>query len=368
MKSVRYFWFLVSSIALLPVLTACTGPALAEEESAIPAPPAAASDTPPIDTPARDSSIDLDAALEKLRNYDSRRNFQTTRIYDRRGNLLDEVYGEGRRTWVPLDEIPESLIQATIATEDKTFYVNSGIDPLAIGRAFLQNAEAGEIVSGGSTITQQLVRLIVFPYEQRLQQTMSRKVTESILATRLTKMWSKDKILETYLNEVYYGHRAYGVAAAAETYFGKPVSELTLAESALLAGLPQAPSRLDPHKNFEGARRRQADVLRLMVEAGYITQAEADAAYAEELTLKLPERTRLAPHFVDYVLHVLEEAYGRDRVRQGGLQVTTSLDLRYQRLAEEIARRHVAALREKHNLTNAAVVIMQPQTGQILAW
>ena len=159
-------------------------------------------------------------------------------------------------------------------------------------------------------------------------------------------MWSKDKILEFYLNEFYYGHQAYGVAAAAETYFDKPVSELTLAESALLAGLPQAPSRLDPHQNFEGAKQRQADVLRLMVETGYITQTEADAAYKEELTLKLPQRVRRARHFVDYVLQVLEKAYGRDTVRQGGLQVTTTLDLRYQQLAEEIARRHVEKMRD----------------------
>ncbi|MFQ5854806.1 MAG: transglycosylase domain-containing protein [Anaerolineae bacterium] len=367
MKSISRCWSIVGLLALLLVLTACSGPVTAQEGQF---------DVPPIslpvpglqtDTPGLVSDPDSASALARLQNYDSRRTFQTTRIYDRRGKLLDEVYGEGRRTWVPLDEIPEALKQATIATEDKTFYSNTGIDPLAIGRAFWQNVQAGAVVSGGSTITQQLVRLIVFPYEQRIQQTISRKVNESLLATRLTQMWSKDKILETYLNEIYYGHRAYGVAAAAETYFDKPVSELTLAESSLLAGLPQAPSRLDPHKNLEGAKQRQAQVLRLMVEAGYITQAEADAAYEEELTLKLPERVRQASHFVDYVLQVLEDAYGLDTVRQGGLRVTTTLDLRYQRLAEEIARRHVEKMRDKHNLTNASVIVMQPQTGQILA-
>ena len=367
MKPTCRFWSIAAPMALLLVLTACSGPAVAEGDR--PASPTASAPVPAGRTNGPDLApeINLDAALARLENYDSRRSFQTTRIYDRRGHLLDEIYGEGRRTWVPLDEIPETLKQATIATEDATFYSNPGIDPLAIGRAALQNAQAGEIVSGGSTITQQLVRLIVFPYPQRVQQTMSRKVAESILATRLTQLWSKDKILETYLNEIYYGHRAYGAAAAAETYFGKPVSELTLAESALLAGLPQAPSRLDPHQDLDAARQRQAQVLRLMVEAGYITQAEADAAHDEELALKQPERIRQAPHFADYVLQVLENAFGRDTLRQGGLQVTTTMDLRYQRLAEEIARRHVEALRDKHHLTNASVVVMQPQTGQILA-
>jgi len=366
-KSICRCWSILGPIALLWVLAACTGPMVMEEDQRGAASTPLPAQHAQRDAPDLEPEIDLSTTLTRLEHYDSRRSFQTTRIYDRRGNLLDEVYGEGQRTWVPLDAIPEALKQATIATEDATFYSNPGIDPLAMGRAFLQNAQAGEIVSGGSTITQQLVRLIVFPYEQRVRQTVSRKVAESILATRLTQMWSKDKILETYLNEIYYGHRAYGAAAAAETYFDKPVSDLTLAESALLAGLPQAPSRLDPHENLDRAKQRQRQVLRLMVEAGYITQDEANAAYDEELTLKLPQRIRQAPHFADYVLQVLEEAYGRDTLRQGGLQVTTTLDLRYQRLAEEIARRQVEALRDRHNLTNASVVIMQPQTGQILA-
>lgn len=367
MKLIYHYWFVVCLTILLLPLTACAGSAVAQEEAPQMTPALPLTLDASTEALLQESGFDLNKALEQLQNYDSRQNFQTTRIYDRRGNLLDEVYSEGRRTWVPLDEIPETLIQATIATEDKTFYTNPGIDPLAIGRAALQNVQAGTIVSGGSTITQQLVRLIALPYEQRIQQTVARKMAESVLATRLTRMWSKDKILETYLNEIYYGHQAYGVAAAAETYFGKPVSKLTLAESALLAGLPQAPGRLDPHRNFEAAKRRQADVLRLMVEAGYITQAQADAAYREELILKRPQRVRRASHFVDYVLQVLERAYGRDAVRRGGLRVTTTLDSRYQRLAEEIARRHVEKLRDKHNLTNAAVVVIQPQTGQILA-
>ncbi|MBS1253092.1 MAG: Penicillin-binding protein 2D [Anaerolineales bacterium] len=358
MESTHRYWLIVSLVFLSVVSTACAGSVVAQDGEPTTAPTLA---------PAPESGVDLGAAFVRLQNYDGRRSFQTTRIYDRRGKLLDEVYGEGRRSWVALDEVPEALKQATIATEDQTFYRNSGVDPLAIGRAALQNFQAGTIVSGGSTITQQLVRLIVFPYAERVKKTMSRKVNESLLATRLTRMWSKDKILEAYLNEIYYGHQAYGVAAAAETYFDKPVSSLTLAESALLAGLPQAPSLLDPHENFEAAKRRQKQVLRLMVEAGYLTQPEADAAHAAEITLELPGRVRQAPHFVDYVQQVLEDAYGRDTVRQGGLRVTTSLDMRYQRLAEEIARRHVGKMRDAHNLTNAAVVIMQPQTGQILA-
>lgn len=358
MKFIRHIVVVIGMGWLVLALSACAGgiPARAGESGGVDAP-----------GPTAGSGLDIQAALQRLRDYDGRRSFQTTRIYDRNGHLLDEIYGEGRRTWVPLAEIPESLKQAVVATEDATFYSNTGVDPLAIGRAFWQNTQAGEIVSGGSTITQQLVRLIVFPYEERVRQSVSRKINESLLATQLTQMWSKDRILEAYLNEIYFGQRAYGVGAAAEAYFNKPISELTPAESAMLAGLPQAPSVLDPYINFEGARRRQKDVLRLMVEAGYLTSAEAEAIYAQELQLEQHERQREAPHFVDYVLQVLEEAYGRDTVRQGGLQVTTTLDPRYQELAEEIARRHVTQLRDAHNLSNAAVVVMQPRTGEILA-
>ncbi|HIC94644.1 MAG TPA: PBP1A family penicillin-binding protein, partial [Anaerolineae bacterium] len=303
----------------------------------------------------------------RLRDIAGRELFQTTRIYDRHGVLLYEIFEEGRRTWVPLEEIPLALRQATIATEDSTFYTNPGVDWRGILRALWQSLIYGRPISGGSTITQQLVRRLMFSPEERAERSLARKIKEIMLALALTRTHSKDEILEMYLNEIYYGHLAYGVEAAAQTYFNKHVSELNLAECALLAGLPQAPSRLDPFVNLEGAKARQRVVLRLMVENGFITPEKAEAAYAQPLKFVPPEHKMLAPHFVVYVRKLLEEKYGPERVARGGLSVITTLDLRYQRLAEEVARRHIAKLREEHGATNAALVAMQPATGEILA-
>ncbi len=303
----------------------------------------------------------------RLRDIAERELFQTTRIYDRHGVLLYEIFEEGRRTWVPLEEIPLALRQATIATEDSTFYTNPGVDWRGILRALWQSLIYGRPMSGGSTITQQLVRRLMFSPEERAERSLARKIKEIMLALALTRTHSKDEILEMYLNEIYYGHLAYGVEAAAQTYFNKHVSELNLAECALLAGLPQAPSRLDPFVNLEGAKARQRVVLRLMVENGFITPEEAEAAYAQPLKFVPPEHKMLAPHFVVYVRKLLEEKYGPERVARGGLSVITTLDLRYQRLAEEVARRHIAKLREEHGATNAALVALQPATGEILA-
>ncbi len=306
-------------------------------------------------------------ALDRLTEVTGSPPFQTTRIFDRHGNLLDEIADRGRRTIVSLDQVPITLIQATIATEDKNFYLHEGVDVFAVTRALWQNLQAWDIVSGGSTIPQQLARLLLLDEDERYRQSLLRKVHEARLAMQLSQRYSKDEILEMYLNTVYYGHQAYGVAAAAEVYFNKPVSALTLAESALLAGLPQAPNQLDPYVNFSAARERQRQVLDLMRRQGYITEAQMQAALAEEIRLASPQPvTRRAPHFVDYVRELLLERYGPEGMRQG-LQVYTSIDLRYQELAEQIARAQVAEVGPRYNISNAAVVILHPPTGQILA-
>ncbi len=294
--------------------------------------------------------------------------FASTKIYDRNGGLLYEVFDPqgGRRTLVPLVHIPAYLRQATIATEDKRFYQHPGVDPIGIARAIWQNVTEKSIVSGASTITQQLARTVFLSPEERVQRTLSRKIKEAVLATEITRRYSQDAILEIYLNTIYYGNLAYGIEAAAETYFGKTAAELSLAESALLAGLPQSPAIYDPFTNPEATKARQAIVLGLMAEEGYITPAQAEAARSEELQF-IAQRTDIqSPHFVTYVRQLLEQKYGTAVLYQGGLQVYTTLDPRLQGTAERVAREQIAALADKH-VTNAALVAIRPGTGEILA-
>lgn len=310
---------------------------------------------------------ELQQNLATLETIERRQIFQSTKIYDRNGKLLNEVFDEGRRTRVELSEVPVHMRQASIAVEDDTFYTNPGIDVGGILRSVWRLALYRQIMGGGSTITQQLVRHIAFSYEERVSQSYVRKFKEIILALILTQSRDKDEILEHYLNEIYYGNLSYGAEAAAQTFFGKPISEVTLPEATMLAGLPQAPLNLDPFTDLPAVKRRQETVLNLMVRSGFITQEEADAAYAEPLKLTPPKIEMLAPHFVIYVRKQLEEMFGPKMVTQGGLTVYTTVDLRFQRAAERLAREHVAELREEHNLTNAALVAVQPDTGQILA-
>ncbi|HRW50990.1 MAG TPA: transglycosylase domain-containing protein, partial [Caldilinea sp.] len=221
--------------------------------------------------------------------------FQTTRIYDRDGNLLNEAFdpNTGRRIEVSLDTVAPYVVQATIATEDANFYEHPGVDPVALVRAVYYAFQEGDVVSGGSTITQQLVKRVLLTSER----TATRKIKEAILAAEITRRYSKDDILELYLNEVYYGNLSYGIDAAAETYFGKEASELTLGEASLLAGLPQLPAYYDPYTHPDRAKKRQGIVLGLMVEAGYITAEEANAAWAEPLAYEPLQFDLKAPHF-----------------------------------------------------------------------
>ncbi|MGQ9625906.1 MAG: penicillin-binding protein 1C, partial [Anaerolineae bacterium] len=313
--------------------------------------------------------VSLAASLPEPQELLSRSSpFRSTRIYDRSGNLLYEILDPhgGRRIVMRLPQISPYLRQATIATEDKNFYRHSGVDPFSLARAVWQNLNAGEVVSGGSTIPQQLARLVFLSPEERMQRTIWRKVKEAFLAAEITRRYSKEALLEIYLNEIYYGNLAYGIEAAAQTYFGKRALDLTLAEAALLAGLPQSPSFYDPFTRPEAAKKRQKVVLNLMVREGYISPAEAQSAWEEELSYA-PFRAEVrAPHFTGYVRQLLEEKYGSDVLYRSGFQVYTTLDLRMQAIAERVVREELTALAGKH-VTNAALVALRPDTGEILA-
>lgn len=290
--------------------------------------------------------------------------FESTRIYDRNGVLLWEIIDPtgGRRTVVRLQSIPLVVRQATIATEDPTFYSNPGVNVLSIARAFWQNLREGGIASGASTITQQLVKTLFLSPEV----TYERKIKEAVLATEVTRRYSKDQILEIYLNQVYYGNMAYGIGTAAEVYFQKPVEELSLAEGAMIVGMAQGPAIYDPYTNLPQAKLRQGIVLDLMVRRGYITRSEAERALAEELVFAPPRIEMKAPHFSVYVREQLEAQYGTDLLYRGGLRVTTTLDMNLQDAAQRIVQSKIDSLLEM-NATNASLVAMNPQNGQILA-
>ncbi len=297
------------------------------------------------------------------------------RITDRYGRLLYEVIGDqaGRHTAISLDSIPQPCIEATIATEDANFYTNPGVDLRAIARALWTNLRGGEVVSGGSTITQQVARNLLLDPHERAERTLTRKLREAILAYRLAQRYTKDEILALYLNQTYYGNLAYGIDAAARAYFGKSVEELGQAECALLAGLPQAPAWYDPLTDPDAARERQMVVLGLMVEHGFLTQDAADAALREPLSFAAQRYSIEAPHFVMAVYSQLEQILPPEVLYSGGLEVRTTLDLDWQHAAERIARRHLQLLNTSqggeppHNATNVALVALDPYTGQVLA-
>ncbi|MCB0044075.1 MAG: transglycosylase domain-containing protein [Caldilineaceae bacterium] len=294
--------------------------------------------------------------------------FQTTRIYDRNGTLLAELWDEGRRTWVPLERISPYLIDATIATEDSSFFRNPGIDPRRIAGALLQNAQEGDVVSGASTITMQLARNLFLPPDDRFDQSFDRKAREAALAQELTRLYSKNELLEMYLNLLNYGQLTYGPEAAAQAYFGKSAAELTLAEATLMAGIPQQPANLNPYTHFEAARTRQRLVLDLMVRHGYLSIEEADAAFAQEITPAGDAGIKVerAPHFVQYVIETLDAQYGDGFTRRSGWSIYTTLDIALQDLAQEIVATKVTELQPQYDLSNAALVAMAPASGEIL--
>ena len=268
-------------------------------------------------------------SIESLKNYKPP---TITRFYAEDGEVIGE-FSLQRREVVSLDRMPEHLIQAFVAGEDSRFFQHMGLDYAAILRALIKNVFSGEIVQGGSTITQQVVKSLLLTPEK----SFTRKIKEAILAYRIERDLSKEEILYLYLNQIYLGHGAYGVVSAAEAYFGKEIENLTLAESALLAGLPQAPSKSSPHTHPEQARRRQIYVLARMVEEGFITPGEASEATLQGF--RIVERDNSvhakAAHFTEYVRRYVEDKYGREALLQEGLRVYTTLDLEMQKTAQE---------------------------------
>ena len=294
---------------------------------------------------------------------------QTTNVYDRDGQTLLYQFEVERREVVSLDAVPQVAIDATVAAEDKTFWTNPGIDIFALARAVRDDLLHREIVSGASTITQQLVKQRIVGSEVSVQ----RKIREAILSIQVSRTYSKEQILELYFNQIYYGNQAYGIKAAAQTYFGKSdLSTLTVAEAALLAGLPQSPSVLDPSQpdNIERAKERRLYVLDQMVDFGAISEAERDAADAEPIKVAGKQVTTItAPHFVFQVRNQLTQILGGDEsaVTRGGFKVTTTLDLKKQEIAERQVKDWVEALHNR-NVWNAALVSIDPRNGEVLSY
>jgi len=300
------------------------------------------------------SSCDL-SALRPVRQADN------SLVYGANGSLIGVLPAVENRTAVPRGAISPWMPKATVAIEDRRFYRHGGIDPEGILRALVADVSAGHIVQGGSTITQELVRNLYLSREQTLQ----RKVVEACLAIKLARAWPRDRILTAYLNDVFYGNHAYGIEAAAETYFSVPASRLTLAQAALLAGLPQAPSYYDPLHNPAGALARRDAVLRALRRSGDITEAQlASAVHDRSLHLRpSPAYASREPYFVGYVENLLQQAYGAATVRAGGLKIYTTIRPRLQRaavhaLSEELPGRHDPA---------GTIVSIDPATGAIRA-
>ncbi|MDP3726754.1 MAG: PBP1A family penicillin-binding protein, partial [bacterium] len=287
---------------------------------------------------------------------------QTTKIYDRNRILLYQIYATQNRTIVPLSDIPKSLKDATIAIEDKDFYKHPGFDILAIIRSVIKNL-SGNNLQGGSTITQQLIKSALLTPEA----TIERKIKEVVLAFWAERIYSKNEVLELYFNQIPYGGTAWGVEAASQIYFEKHVKDLTLAESAFLAGLPRAPTIYSPFGTTPNLwKSRQKEVLERMVSLGYITKSMALQASEEELVFQTPQIPIRAPHFVMYTKDLLVKKYGLAMVEKGGLTIITSLDTKLQ----ENVRNIVAEEVENNaylNLTNGAALVTNPSTGDILA-
>jgi len=288
-------------------------------------------------------------SIETLKNY---KPSTVTKFYSEDGEIIGELFIE-RREVISLDRIPIHLIQAFISGEDARFFHHKGLDYIAILRALLKNIFSGEVVQGGSTITQQVVKSLLLSPEKSI----SRKVREAILAFKIEKYLSKDEILFLYLNQIYLGHGAYGVAVAAEDYFGKAVEELTLDESALLAGLPQAPSKNSPYNHPEQAKRRQAYVLHQMVEGGFISSGELMKAVHTPLNLRSVPNPFIetVPYFVEYVRKYVEEKYGKEALYKNGLQVYTTIDTDFQRIAQETVEFGLKEIEKRQKYSSAGM-------------
>lgn len=301
--------------------------------------------------------------LPSPKNFTSSENYAvSTQIFDRNGQLLYEVYGDENRLPIDIKTLPEHVLQATIAIEDKNFHRHHGLDIRGLIRATINNLTGGN-TQGGSTITQQLVKNALLTKER----TFNRKIKEAVLSVLTEIIYSKEEILEMYLNYIPYGGTAVGIEAAANLYFDKSASELTLVESSLLAGLPKAPSTYSPFGAYpEKAKLRQKEVLRRMLEDGYINEDQLNEVENETLVYALKKTDIKAPHFVFYVIDLLQKEYGEDMVKTGGLRVTTTLDLDLQEVAQASVSAEIDNLASL-KVSNGAALITKPNTGEILA-
>ena len=290
---------------------------------------------------------------------------QSTKIYDRTGKIiLYEIHGEEKRTIVDLEQIPQHVIDATLAAEDIHFYEHRGLDFRGIARAFWINLLRGEVSQGGSTITQQLTKKALLTDER----TLTRKIREAMLALLIERTYEKNEILELYLNQIPYGSNAYGIASAAQTYFGKDAPELSIAQGALLASIPKATTYYSPYGSHrEELTARKDWIIDRMADARFITAQEATEAKKEEFTFLPPQKTIRAPHFVMYVRQHLDQTYGEEFVEAGGLTVITTLDTKLQEAAEQAVKEGAKRNEEAVGARNAALVALDPRTGEILA-
>jgi len=302
--------------------------------------------------------------LPSPKNLTSTDNYNvSTQIFDRNGILLYEIYADENRTPVSLSDLPDYVGHAAIAIEDRRFYNHFGFDLIGISRALVTNIRGGEITEGGSTITQQLVKNALLTREK----TIKRKVKEALLSVMTEVLYTKEEILEMYLNYISYGGTAVGIESAAKQYFDKHAKDLTLPEAALLAGLPQAPSRYSPFaSDGTGSKQRQKEVLNRMAEDGYISELEAADAGSHTLEYALSQTDIKAPHFVFYVRDLLYEKYGDELVEKGGLRVITTLDLELHQAAQASLSAEISTL-ERYKVGNGAAMVVKPNTGEILS-
>ncbi len=292
---------------------------------------------------------------------------ESSKIYDRTGqHLLYEIHGEEKRTLIPFQEIPDNIKCATIVLEDQDFYSHHGIKLSSIFRAAIKDFLNRGVAQGGSTITQQFIKNSILTSEK----TYTRKIKEVILAIEMEQKFSKDEILGMYLNEIPYGSNAYGIEAASQTFFGKHARDLSLDEAAMLAALPKAPTYYSPYgSHLEKLKMRQEAVLKRMSDLGYISREQAEEAIKSDVFSKLASHREeiKAPHFVMYVKEYLEEKYDNQEIEQGGFNVYTTLDWDKQQIAERAVQEGAKKNEEKYNASNAALVAVDPKTGQILA-
>lgn len=288
----------------------------------------------------------------------------TIKIWDRNNTLLYEVAGDvGKKIPITFTQIPQYLIDATVASEDHSFWSNPGIDLKAIVRSLYLNIKNEKILSGASTITQQLARVAVISPQQSSSRNIIRKIREILIALRLNAVYSKKQILVMYLNQMYYGNLAYGIQAAAQVYFDKDVSQLSLAEGAYLTGLLSSPDKRDPFTNIQDAKKHQSQVLDLMVKQKFITKEKADEAKQESLSLNLRGFDIKAPHFVHFVL---EERDKLEIDTSQGINIYTTLDYPTFLLSEDIAKSWVNQLKDQHDLSNTALVLIKNDSGEII--